>query len=62
MVTDHKTGSRPIIGPAWRITPDGPNVQRGAPLLGEHNDYVYRDILGLPKEEMDDLIARKVID
>lgn len=62
MVTDHKNGSRPIIGPSWRISPDGPDVQRGAPLLGEHNEYVYREILGLPREQFDDLVARKVID
>ncbi|MCB2077538.1 MAG: CoA transferase [Novosphingobium sp.] len=62
MVSDHRNGTRPIIGPSWRISPDGPDVKRGAPLLGEHNDYVYREILGLPKEELDDLIARKVVD
>jgi crotonobetainyl-CoA:carnitine CoA-transferase CaiB-like acyl-CoA transferase len=62
MVSDHKNGTRPIIGPSWRISPDGPRVERGAPLLGEHNDYVYREILGLPQERLDDLIARKVID
>ena len=62
MVSDHKNGSRPIIGPSWRISPDGPKVERGAPLLGEHNDYVYREILGLPQERLDDLIARKVVD
>ncbi len=62
MVTDHRNGSRPTIGPSWRITPDGPDVQRGAPLLGEHNEYVYREILGLPQDRFDDLIERKVID
>ena len=62
MVSDHRNGSRPIIGPSWRITPDPARVERGAPLLGEHNDYVYREILGLPQEQLDDLIARKVID
>jgi crotonobetainyl-CoA:carnitine CoA-transferase CaiB-like acyl-CoA transferase len=62
MVSDHKNGTRPIIGPSWRITPDGPKVERGAPLLGEHNDYVYREILGLTQERLDDLIARKVVD
>jgi crotonobetainyl-CoA:carnitine CoA-transferase CaiB-like acyl-CoA transferase len=56
------TGTRPIIGPSWRINPDPPLVESGAPLLGEHNAYVYRDLLGLREEEMDDLIARKVID
>ncbi|MFA7602698.1 MAG: CoA transferase [Novosphingobium sp.] len=62
MVTDHAKGSRPIIGPSWRITPDGPSVERGAPLPGEHNDYVYREILGLPQDRLDDLIARKIVD
>ena len=62
LVSDHKNGARPIIGPSWRITPDGPDVQRGAPLLGEHNEYVYRDILGLEQERFEDLIERKVID
>lgn len=62
MVSDHRNGSRPIIGPSWRIEPDPPKVERGAPLLGEHNDYVYRELLGLSQQEMDDLIARKAID
>ena len=62
MVTDHRNGSRPIIGPSWRMTPDPAAVERGAPLLGEHNDYVYREILGLPQEQLDDLIARKIVD
>lgn len=62
MVTDHRNGSRPIIGPSWRMSPDPAAVERGAPLLGEHNDYVYREILGLPQERLDDLITRKVIE
>lgn len=62
MVSDNKAGTRPIIGPSWRMEPDPPVVERGAPLLGEHNAYVYRELLGLQEDEMDDLIARKVID
>jgi crotonobetainyl-CoA:carnitine CoA-transferase CaiB-like acyl-CoA transferase len=62
MVSDHRNGARPVIGPSWRISPDGPDVQRGAPLLGEHNEYVYREILGLSQERFDELVARKVID
>jgi crotonobetainyl-CoA:carnitine CoA-transferase CaiB-like acyl-CoA transferase len=62
MVTDHKSGARPIIGPSWRMEPDMATVERGAPLLGEHNDYVYREILGIGEEELADLIARKVVD
>ena len=61
MVSDHRTGSRPIIGPSWRMQPDEARIERGAPLLGEDNDYVYRDVLGLSQTELDDLIARKVV-
>ena len=61
MVSDHRNGTRPIIGPSWRMDPDMAKVERGAPLLGEHNDYVYREILGLDKARLDDLIARKVV-
>jgi len=62
MVTDHAKGTRPIIGPSWRMEPDAALVEEGAPLLGQHNDYVYGHILGLQQDEIDDLIARKVID
>jgi crotonobetainyl-CoA:carnitine CoA-transferase CaiB-like acyl-CoA transferase len=62
-IVDHPhNGPRPIIGPSWRMSPDMAKVERGAPVLGEHNDYVYREILGLPQERLDDLTARKVID
>jgi crotonobetainyl-CoA:carnitine CoA-transferase CaiB-like acyl-CoA transferase len=62
MVDHPHNGPRPIIGPSWRMEPDMAKVERGAPVLGEHNDYVYREVLGLSQERLDDLIARKVID
>jgi crotonobetainyl-CoA:carnitine CoA-transferase CaiB-like acyl-CoA transferase len=62
MVTDHARGSRPMIGPAWRMSPDPAKVERGAPRIGEDNEYVYREILGLRGDELDDLIARKVVE
>lgn len=36
----------------WRIRP--------GPLLGEHNDYVFREALGLPPEEIARLEAQGV--
>ena len=62
MVSDHRNGSRPIIAPPWRMTPDEATIERGAPLLGEHNDYVYGELLGLPPGDIADLKLRKVID
>ena len=62
MVSDHHNGARPIIGPPWRMEPDEAKIERGAPLLGEHNDYVYGELLGLPPGDIADLKLRKVID
>ena len=40
-----------------------PGVPQGpAPCLGEHNETVYRDILGLGKDEIADLMAQGAID
>jgi benzylsuccinate CoA-transferase BbsF subunit len=36
-------------------------IARGAPCLGEHNDRVYGDLLGLSREEIDELRASGVI-
>ncbi|RJF91247.1 CaiB/BaiF CoA transferase family protein [Sphingomonas cavernae] len=62
MVTDARGGTRPVIGPGWRMSPDEAAIERGAPLLGEHNDYVYRELLGLSSDQLDDLIARAIVD
>lgn len=39
-VTDHREGQRPIVGPSWRMVNCPAEIARGAPDLGEHNDYV----------------------
>jgi len=36
-------------------------IRRPAPLLGEHNDYVFGELLGLSKDEIDRLIKEKII-
>lgn len=36
-------------------------IRRPAPRLGEHNDYVFRELLGLTKEEIERLIENKII-
>jgi crotonobetainyl-CoA:carnitine CoA-transferase CaiB-like acyl-CoA transferase len=37
------------------------SIERGAPCLGEHNDIVFKDVLGLSAGEIDDLRAEGVI-
>src|SRR5919108_2141069 len=41
-------------------TPPGP--EKRDPLLGEHNDYFYRELLGLSEQEYRQLMDEKVID
>lgn len=36
-------------------------IKRPAPLLGEHNDYVYGELLGLSRGEIKSLVEKKVI-
>jgi len=36
-------------------------IRRPAPLLGEHNDYVFGELLGLSKDEIDRFIQEKII-
>jgi crotonobetainyl-CoA:carnitine CoA-transferase CaiB-like acyl-CoA transferase len=44
-VSDHREGQRPVLGPPWRMSRASARVERGAPDLGEDNDYVFNDIL-----------------
>ena len=49
-----------LRGP-WRFSETPADVTRSAPLFGEHNDYVYRELLGLSDEEIAHLTEQKVI-
>ena len=40
-VSDHVEGQRPVLGPSWRMSRNPARIERGAPDLGEHNDYVF---------------------
>jgi benzylsuccinate CoA-transferase BbsF subunit len=49
-VEHSKLGERSVVGPPWKL--EGAGVRRGAPLLGEHNQYVLREVLGLSEDEI----------
>ena len=44
-VSDHREGQRPIVAAPWRMSVAPTQIERGAPDLGEHNDYVLHEIL-----------------
>jgi crotonobetainyl-CoA:carnitine CoA-transferase CaiB-like acyl-CoA transferase len=60
-VTDGHQRSIPIIGAPWRMSATPASITRAAPLLGEHNDYVLGELLGLSAEERQRLIANKIV-
>ena len=61
LVHDSEDNARPIIAAGWSMTPEEATITRAAPKLGEHNDYVYGELLGFSNEEIADLKHRGVI-
>jgi crotonobetainyl-CoA:carnitine CoA-transferase CaiB-like acyl-CoA transferase len=59
---DHPvTGSWPIPGVVFRMGDDGARVRGHAPLMGQHNEEVLIDLLGMSRERYDELVADGVI-
>lgn len=53
--------SRKVVGPPWRFSRTPAKLERWTPKLGEHNEYVFGELLGLPREEIEELVQAKVI-
>jgi len=58
-VTHPRLGERRVVRPPWRM--QGVGVTGPAPLLGQHNELVLRDILGLDPAEIERLEAERVV-
>jgi len=54
-------GDNWVIAPPWRLSETPAGIHRHGPLLGEHNAYVFGDLLGMSPEEIQRLEERKVI-
>lgn len=61
-VEHQETGSRPMGTVSWAIDGERPSNFRPAPLLGEHNQYVFCNLLGLSEEEVNGLVESGVIE
>ncbi len=44
-VSDHVEGLRPVLGASWRMSTDEATIENGAPNLGEHNGYVFGEVI-----------------
>jgi benzylsuccinate CoA-transferase BbsF subunit len=54
-------GLRDLPGLPWRFYGEEEPVLTEAPVLGQHNGYVYQDLLGLSEQEIDRLIEERII-
>jgi benzylsuccinate CoA-transferase BbsF subunit len=60
--TEHPVmGKLRLAGLPWRLSNAPKGNYHYAPLLGEHNDYVFGELLGLSQEEITQLVAEKVL-
>jgi crotonobetainyl-CoA:carnitine CoA-transferase CaiB-like acyl-CoA transferase len=50
-----------VIAPPWRLSATPAGIKRHAPLLGEHNDFIFHGLLGMSREEIKKLEEEQVI-
>ena len=60
-VTDPDAGTWEMEGPAWVLTSNPAHVRLPAPNFGEHNSYVFQDLLGLSDAQFAELTNSGVI-
>jgi CoA:oxalate CoA-transferase len=56
-----RVGLEFLHGIPWRLSDTPGRISRPAPLLGEHNPYVFSDLLGLPEAEIQRLVEAEAI-
>jgi len=59
---DHPAlGKRLVVGATWRLSGTPTRTPQAAPLIGEHNQYVLGELLGMPQDEITRLIEEEVV-
>ena len=58
---DPGLGQREYVGSGWKLASAGVTARSGAPRLGEANDYVLGELLGLDSEEIQNLDGQGII-
>ena len=54
-------GERHIMGPPWQLSGTPAVIARHSPLIGEHNDHVFGNMLGISAAEIARLKDEEVI-
>jgi len=50
-----------VLAPPWKLSGTPGQVHRPAPLLGQHTEYIFRELLGMSQDEIVGLVEEKVI-
>lgn len=54
-------GDTVLNGSQFKMTETNPQIDRPAPLLGQHNEEVYRDLLGLSAGQLEELAKQGIV-
>jgi benzylsuccinate CoA-transferase BbsF subunit len=54
-------GEKLTLSPPWKFSRTPAEIRRPGPLLGEHNQYVLGELLGMPNDEIERLAAEEVV-
>ena len=54
-------GKKVVINPSWKHSETPAKIHKASPLLGEDNEQVFGDLLGMSKEEIAKLMEEKII-
>ena len=54
-------GKQVVLGPPWRLSETPARVTKSAPTIGENNEYVFGEILGMSGKEIARLIEEEII-
>ena len=54
-------GAEMVYGVPWRFSDTPGSVRAPAPLLGQHNDYVLQQLLGMDETQIEDLVTQQVV-
>ena len=54
-------GKKKVLGPPWRFSKTPAEIRRPGPLLGQHNDYVLGELLGMSRQDIERLTEEQVV-
>jgi crotonobetainyl-CoA:carnitine CoA-transferase CaiB-like acyl-CoA transferase len=61
IIQQQDTGSYRYPGFLWDMSKMHPECRLPPPMMGEHNDYVFKQILGLSESKISELTEKKII-